>query len=148
MPMGANGRRNTGSIRPAEWWRNSFKTAPKTQRLHQRLGHINQTLHADIEKPTSLKKTLIIYTKYIFVFMKKKLNFVEKICIWLLAQHSTVIHNKQYTTQQKQYTTQNCYIISFEKMFGRFWRGGLFELDWFKDRRQLNSLLTATEDGC
>ena len=30
--------------------------APNTQRLHQRLGHINRTLHADIEKTTSLEK--------------------------------------------------------------------------------------------
>ena len=43
--------------------RNDGVTAPKTQRLHQKLGHINQTRHADIEKPTSLEKKLIIYTK-------------------------------------------------------------------------------------
>ena len=36
--------------------RNDGVTAPKMQRLHQRLGHINRTLHADIEKPTSLEK--------------------------------------------------------------------------------------------
>ena len=54
--MGANDRRNDGSIRPAEWRRNGSKTAPKTQQLNQRLGHINRTLHADIEKPTSLEK--------------------------------------------------------------------------------------------
>ena len=35
---------------------NDVVTAPKTPRLHQRLGHINRTLHADIEKPTSLRK--------------------------------------------------------------------------------------------
>ena len=74
----------------------------------------------------------------------------------MLAHHSTVIHNKQYTTQETihnttnntQHKIHNCYIISFEKMFGRFWRGGLLELHWFRDRRQLNSLLTATEDDC
>ena len=32
--------------------RNDGVTAPNTQQLHQRLGHISQTLHADIEKPT------------------------------------------------------------------------------------------------
>ena len=37
---------------------NDGVTTPKTQRLHQRLGHINQTLHADIEKPTSLEKNI------------------------------------------------------------------------------------------
>ena len=58
------------------------------------------------------------------------------------------IHNTTNNTQQKMHS---CYLISFETFFcrfDRFWRGGLFELDWFRDRRQLNSLLTATEDGC
>ena len=52
MPMGANGRRNDGSTGQ----RNDGVTAPNTQRLDERLGHINQTLHADIEKPTTLEK--------------------------------------------------------------------------------------------
>ena len=57
-------------------------TAPKTQRLHQRLGHINRKLHADIEKPTSLgKKFNNLHTKFFLCFYDKKLNFVEKICI-------------------------------------------------------------------
>ena len=43
--------------------RNDGATAPNTQQLHHRLGHINRTLHADIEKPTTLEKHLIIYTK-------------------------------------------------------------------------------------
>ena len=58
------------------------------------------------------------------------------------------IHN---TTNNIQHKIHSCYIIFFEKIvgrFGRFWRGGLFELDWFRDRRQLNSLMTAIEDGC
>ena len=38
--------------------------------------------------------------------MKKKLNFVEQICIWLLAQHSTVVYNKQYTIQQTIHNTK------------------------------------------
>ena len=37
--------------------RNDGVTAPNTQQLHQRLGHINRTLHADIEKPTTHEKT-------------------------------------------------------------------------------------------
>ena len=62
--------------------RNDGITAPKTQRLHQRLGHINRTLHADIEKPTSLeKKSINNLHKIKFYFYEKKLNFVEKICI-------------------------------------------------------------------
>ena len=52
--------------------RNDGVTAPNTQRLHQRLGHINQTLHADIEKPTSLEKNINNLHKINFyVFMKK-----------------------------------------------------------------------------
>ena len=57
------------------------------------------------------------------------------------------IHN---TTNNTEHKIHNCYIISFETFFGRFdrfWRGDFFELDWFRDRRQLNSLLTETEDG-
>ena len=133
--------------------RNDGVTAPNTQQLHHRLGHINRTLHADIEKPTTLVKTFNNLHKInVYVFMKKKPNVVEQICIWLLEQYSTVIHNKQYTTQQTIHNTKySCYIISFAKFcgrFGRFWRGGLFELDWFRDKRQLNSLLSATENGC
>ena len=47
--------------------------APNTQQLlHHRLGHINRTLHADIEKPTTLEKHLIIVHKINFyVFMTK-----------------------------------------------------------------------------
>ena len=67
MPMGANDRRNDGSIRPAEWQRN----ASNTQRLHQRLGHINRTLHADIEKPTSLEKNNNNFHNKFFCFYEK-----------------------------------------------------------------------------
>ena len=37
--------------------RNDGATAPKTQQLQLRIGHINRTLHAVIEKPTTLEKT-------------------------------------------------------------------------------------------
>ena len=97
MPMGANGRRNDGV------------TAPKTQQLYERLGHINRTLHADIEKPTSLEKYINNLHKINFMLWKKKI--VEKICIWLLAQHSTVKHNKQYTTQQTIHNTKYIVVI-------------------------------------
>ena len=53
----------TGETTAQSGQRNDGVKAPKTQRLHQRLGHINRTLYAHIEKPTSLEKTLIIYTK-------------------------------------------------------------------------------------
>ena len=33
-------------------------TAPNTQQLNYRLGHINRTLHADIEKHTTLEKNI------------------------------------------------------------------------------------------
>ena len=75
--MGANGGQNDGSIGQ----RNGGVTAPNTQQLHQRLGHINRTLHADIEKPTTLEKTFNNLHKINFCFMTKKLNFVEKNCI-------------------------------------------------------------------
>ena len=37
--------------------RNDGIPASNTQQLHHRRGHINRTLHADIEKPTTLEKT-------------------------------------------------------------------------------------------
>ena len=42
---------------------NDGVTAPNTQRLHHRLGHMNRTLHADIEKPTTLEKTFNNFTQ-------------------------------------------------------------------------------------
>ena len=184
MPMGANGRRNDGSIRPAEWRRNGSKNAvapPKT-RSHQ------QDTACRHWETYNTRKNINNLHKINFCFYETKLNFVEKFafdcwhntvlwyttnnaqhnkqyttqntqllynfrwniyCIWLLAQHSSVIHNKQYTTQQTIHNTKYIVvIISFQTFFGRFWRGGMFELDWYRDRRQLNSLLTATENGC
>ena len=61
---------------------------------------------------------------------------MQKICIWLLAQHSTVINTKQNTLM-----VYNFLWNILLPRYGRFWRDGLFELDWFRDRRQLNSLL-------
>ena len=53
--------------------RNDGVTAPNMQRLHQRLGHINRTLHAHIEKPTALEKTLNNLHKInVYVLMKNK----------------------------------------------------------------------------
>ena len=60
---------------------NDSVTAPNTQRLHQRLGHINRTLHADIEKPIILEKTFNNLHKINVCFYDKKFNFVEKNCI-------------------------------------------------------------------
>ena len=57
--------------------RNDGVTAPNTQQLHQRLGHINRILHADIEKPTSVEKTFnYLYKINSYVFMKE----TKKIC--------------------------------------------------------------------
>ena len=56
---------------------NDGATASNTQQLHHRLGHINRTLHADIEKPTTRKKTLKNLHKInVYVFMKK----INQIC--------------------------------------------------------------------
>ena len=61
--------------------RNDGVTAPNTQQLHHRLGHINRTLHADIEKPTTLEKTFNNLHNISVCFYDTKLNFVEKFCI-------------------------------------------------------------------
>ena len=60
---------------------NDGVTVPNMQQLQHRLGHINRTLHADIEKPTTLEKTFNNLHKINFCFYGKKVNFVEKICI-------------------------------------------------------------------
>ena len=64
-------------------------TAPKTQRFHQRLGHINRTLHADIEKPTSLEKNINNLHKLNFYVMKKIYILLKKFAFdcW----HNTVL---------------------------------------------------------
>ena len=53
MPMGIM----AGEMTAQSDQRNDGVTAPNKQQLHHRLGHINRTLHADIEKPTTLEKT-------------------------------------------------------------------------------------------
>ena len=37
--------------------RNDGATEPNTEQLHHIFGYINRTLHADIEKPTTIEKT-------------------------------------------------------------------------------------------
>ena len=59
---------------------NDGAMAPNTQQLHHRLGHINRTLHAEIEKHTTLEKTLNNLHKINFCCYEKKI-IVEKICI-------------------------------------------------------------------
>ena len=54
MPVGANG----GGTTVQSGQRNDGVTAPKMQRLHQRLCYINRTLQADIAKSTSLEKNI------------------------------------------------------------------------------------------
>ena len=68
---------------------NDGVTAPKTQRLHQRLGHINRTLHADIEKPTSLEKNNNNLHQINFCFYEKNYFFLKKFAFdcW----HNTVL---------------------------------------------------------
>ena len=98
--------------------RNDSVTTPKTRRLHQRLGHINRTLHADIEKLHHSKTKINNLHKINFCFIEKKLNFVKKFAFdcW----HNTVLW---YTTNNTQHNTNiqhkihSCYIISFETFF-------------------------------
>ena len=67
----------------------------------------------------------------------------------LLKNLHLIIGTTQYCdTQQTIHNTKYIVAISFPlKYFWSFLEYGLFELDWFWDRRQLNSLLTATENG-
>ena len=58
------------SIESGQW--NDGVIAPNTQQLHHRLGHINRTLHADIEKPTTLEKTFNKLLKIHFYVLIKK----------------------------------------------------------------------------
>ena len=77
-----------GSIQPA--FMNDGVTAPKTQRLHQRLGYINRTLHADIEKPTSLEKNINnLQNLNFYIVMKKNKILLKKFAFdcW----HNTVL---------------------------------------------------------
>ena len=108
--------------------RNDGVTAPNTQRLHHGLGHINQTLHADIKKPTILEKTFNNLHKInVYVFMKintfcwTNLHLIVATTQYCDTQQT--IHN---TTNNTQHKIHSCYIISFETIFGRFWRGGWF----------------------
>ena len=76
--------------------RNDGVTAPNTQQLHHRLGHINRTLHANIEKPTTLEKTF---------------NNLHKINFYVFMKKITLIHNTQYTTQQTIHNTKYIVVI-------------------------------------
>ena len=78
MPVGANGRRNDAQ----SGQRNDGVTAPKTQRLHQRLGYINRTMQADFAKPTSLEKNINnLHKLNIYIAMKKNKIWLKNICI-------------------------------------------------------------------
>ena len=81
--------------------RNDSATAPNTQQLHHRLGHINRTLHADIEKPTTLEQTFNnIHEIKLYVFMTKNLILLKKFSFdcwhntYCDTQHT--IHNTKY----------------------------------------------------
>ena len=70
--------------------RNDGVTTPTTQQLHHRLGHINRTLHADIEKPTTLEITFNNLNKiHFYVVMKNKYILLKKFAFdcW----HNTVL---------------------------------------------------------
>ena len=69
--MGAN----AGGTTTQTEQRNDGAMAPKMQQLHNRLGHINRTLHADIEKLTSLEKNINNLHKINFCFYEEKIFF-------------------------------------------------------------------------
>ena len=107
MLMGANGRRNDGWIRPAEWWRNGSKNAaapPKTRSHQPNTACRHWETYITRKNINNLHKINLCY--------EKKLNFVEKICIWLAAQHTML-----NTTNNTQHKIHSCYIISFETYF-------------------------------
>ena len=62
----------TGGTTAQTGQRNDGATTPNAQLLHHRLGHINRTLHADIEKLTTLEKTFDnLHEINCYAFMKK-----------------------------------------------------------------------------
>ena len=65
----------TGGTIAQSGQRNDGVTAPKTQRLHQRHGYINRTLHPDIEKPTTLEQKINNLHKINFYVVMKKIKF-------------------------------------------------------------------------
>ena len=58
------------TVQSGHW--NDGVTAPKKQRLHQRLSYINRTLQADIAKSTSLEKNINNLQKKIKFYVMKK----------------------------------------------------------------------------
>ena len=60
-----------GTMAQSGQW-NDGVMAPNTQQLHYRHGHINRTLHANIDKPLTLEKTFNYLHKINFyVFYEK-----------------------------------------------------------------------------
>ena len=97
--------------------RNDGTMTPNTQQLHHRLGHINRTLHADIEKLTTLEKTFNYLHKInSYVFMGKKWNFVEKNLLLIVG--TTQYCDTQHTIHKTQHKIHSWFIISFETFFG------------------------------
>ena len=87
------------------FWNHGAFDAP-SQRLHQRLGHINRTLHADIEKPTSLEKNINNLQKINFSFYAKKIKFCWKNLHLIVGttpycDTQQTIHNTTNNTQHK-----------------------------------------------
>ena len=69
----------TGETTAHSGQRNDGVTAPNTQQLHHRLGHINRTLHADIEKPTTLEKIFNnLHEINVHAFIKKNKILLKK----------------------------------------------------------------------
>ena len=142
--------------------RNDGAMALNTQQLHYRLSHINRTLHADIEKPTTFEKTFNNLQEINFYFfdLKNKLNLVNKFAFdcW----HNTILW---YTIHNTQHKIHRWFIISFETFFGLVkavfgemvclsWislgTGGSWTVFWQRQMMFVDSdrrwLLTATDD--
>ena len=116
MPMGANGRRNDGSIRPAEWRRNSSKNAaaqPKTR------SHQPDTACRHWETYITWKNINNLHKINFYVVMKKinKLYWKNWHLIVGTTQYCDTQKTIYNTTNNTQHKIHSCYIISFETFF-------------------------------
>ena len=96
---------NAGGTTAQSGQRNDGITASKTQRLHQRLVHINQTLHVDIEYITRKRNINNLHQINLCFYENNKILLKTfAFDCW----HNTVLRYTTNNTQHnKQYTTQN-----------------------------------------
>ena len=157
MPMGANGRRNDGSIQPAKWWRNGTKHAAAPPDSVTSTEHCMQTLrylHHSKKTFNNLHKINFYVFMNFFKFCWKNLHLIVD---------TTQYCDTQQTIQNTKYIVG--YIISFEtfvdlvkavigKMVCLSWiglgTGGSWPVCWQRQMMFVDSdrrwLLTATDD--